>query len=66
MATSNRIAWERYSIDRNNLYLPEVYLEDYCIPADGILKDIFDSIWNACGYKCDLNYDEQGVWKPSR
>jgi len=66
MYTSNVRLGQRDIVDRNNLFLPEAYLEDYSIPADSIFKDIFDSIWNACGYERDLNYDEKGVWRINR
>lgn len=54
---------EKYSIDRNNLILPEVTIENYDEPVKKILKPCFDSIWNACGLERDFNYDENGNWK---
>lgn len=52
-----------YPIDRDNLLLPEVAIENYDEPAKKILKPCFDSIWNACGLERDFNYDENGNWK---
>ena len=66
MATSNVRLGRRESIDRNNLFLQEAYIEDFTVAADSLLKDIFNSIWNACGYERDLNYDENGVWRITR
>lgn len=28
-----------------------------------ILKPVFDALWNACGYKNCLNYDENGKYR---
>lgn len=50
-------------IDRNILTTPEVMVEDYNSKASDILKPIFDSIWNACGFYQSLNYDENGNFK---
>jgi len=52
-----------HPIDRDELIVPEIRLESYEQSADQILKPAFDSIWNACGFKQSLNYDENGNWK---
>lgn len=49
-------------IDRDIILIPEVIVENFNIKADIILRPIFDSIWNACGYPKDLYYDEAGNW----
>ncbi|MGK7941195.1 MAG: helix-turn-helix domain-containing protein [Crocosphaera sp.] len=52
----------RHTIDRDNLILPEVMIEDYNFDLYTVMKPIFDTVWNAAGYKRSLNYDEQGNW----
>ena len=37
-----------------------VYVEDFSQNDENILKPIFDSIWNACGYERCIAYDENG------
>ncbi|CCQ51214.1 helix-turn-helix domain-containing protein [Crocosphaera watsonii] len=49
-------------IDRDNLILPEVMIEDYNVDLYQVMKPIFDTVWNAAGYPRSLNYDEQGKW----
>ncbi|MGK7954407.1 MAG: helix-turn-helix domain-containing protein [Crocosphaera sp.] len=50
------------AIDRDNLILPEVMIEDYNIDLYQKMKDTFDIVWNAAGHTRSLNYDEQGNW----
>ncbi|MDJ0510540.1 MAG: ATP-binding protein [Crocosphaera sp.] len=52
----------RHTIDRDNLILPEVMIEDYNVDLYQVMKPIFDTVWNAAGYPQSLNYDEQGNW----
>lgn len=52
-------------IDRDLLVLPEVSIEDYkACDAAFVLRPVFDAVWNAAGYECSYNYDDDGVWKP--
>ena len=55
---------EVHTIDRDILQLPEIILESYEIKADKVLKPLFDSIWNACGFSGSFYYDENGEWAP--
>ena len=57
---------EVHSIDRDELIISPVRIESYDFPADQILKPAFDSIWNACGCKQSINYNENGTWKHKR
>jgi hypothetical protein len=50
-------------IDRDILLLPEVIIENYTDKVENILKPIFDTVWNACGFNGSSNYDEDGEWK---
>lgn len=51
-----------YKIDRDILQLPEIIIESYNIEPKDILRPMFDLIWNACGFKRSLNFDESGNW----
>ena len=53
------------SIDRDNLFIPEIYIEDLSkfSPSD-IMKPAFDRVWNACGYIGSRNYNKDGKWAP--
>ena len=52
-----------YQIDRENIILPEVIIEDIKGEPSRILKPIFDQIWNAAGFEKSRNYDDEGNWK---
>jgi len=62
----SKILWidEPYPIDRDIVQIPEIIIEDYNFDPPQLLKPIFDSIWNACGYERSFNYSVDGVWKP--
>lgn len=47
-------------IDRDILCLNNIYVDDFTKPNEEILKPIFDSIWNACGYERCIAYDNNG------
>jgi hypothetical protein len=51
-------------IDREVLILPEVMIVTYECRIDEVLRPIFDSIWNACGYPKSPSYDKEGKWHP--
>jgi len=36
--------------DRAIITLPEVVIEDLSLPAENLLKPVFDLIWNAAGF----------------
>ena len=51
-----------HPIDRDNLLMTEVMIEDFNFEPSKILKPTFDTVWNACGYPGSLNYDDSGNW----
>ena len=51
-----------YQIDRNNLLMPEVMIENFDFEPSKVMKPIFDAVWNACGYSGSMNYDDSGNW----
>ena len=54
-----------HSIDRNDLIIPEVMVEEFGCDPYRIMRPIFDAVWNAGGYERDLNYDKEGNWTKS-
>jgi hypothetical protein len=67
MATSHyQFAGRVNRIERNDLLLPEVLLEDINTPAQRIMRPIFDAVWNACGFARSMNYNEAGDWTGQR
>jgi hypothetical protein len=47
-------------IDRNNLIIPEVIIEDVKLAPTIILKPIFDAVWNAGGLDGSPTYNAKG------
>lgn len=61
MAVSNTIDPLRVPlIDRRELLLPEVAIEDLEGDLYAILRPLFDMVWNAAGWPRSMNYDEAG------
>jgi len=52
-------------INRNHLYLPEIFLESFQVKPAELLRDSFNMIWNACGWQKSPNFDSDGKWKPA-
>ncbi len=50
-------------IDRDHLLTEEILVESTSLQADQILKPHFDQIWNACGRRGSINYDQAGNWR---
>lgn len=51
-----------HQIERNNLLMPEVMVENFDFEPSKVMKPIFDAVWNACGYPGSQNYDGSGNW----
>ena len=49
-------------IDRDMLFIENVMIDSYDQKPEDILKPIFNSIWNACGYESCYAYDEEGKY----
>ncbi len=47
-------------IDRMNLIIPEIMVDNFDGDLAGAMKPIFDTIWNAAGYIGSPNYDKSG------
>jgi Putative DNA-binding domain len=52
-----------HPIDRDDLIVPELLIEDAMIPTATILKPALDAVWQAAGWRGSLNYDADGVWQ---
>ena len=50
------------AIDRNILSIPELELKRYDNDLKSIIRMAFNMIWNACGEKESINFDNQGKW----
>ena len=49
-------------VDRENLFLPEVIINDYEENISKILRPVLDSLWQSFGYSKCRDYDENGEW----
>jgi hypothetical protein len=58
----DRSDFDDHTIDRNDLIIPEVRVEEFNADPHEVMRPIFDSIWNAAGCSRDMNYDEKGKW----
>lgn len=47
-------------INENDIFLPEVILDDYDDDVAKALKPVFDMVWNAAGHSSSGGYNEQG------
>ncbi len=65
MITEHRF-WDPMQIDRDNLIIYEVRVEDSDFIPSVVLHPIFDIVWNAAGYDCSESYDKEGRWNPRR
>ena len=59
----HHIAEYTSEIDRNNLIIPEVMIEDFDANVADTLRPIFDAVWNAAGLGSTPNYDEIGKFR---
>lgn len=53
-------------IDRDNLLLPAVIIDDFGADVPKALKNTFDMIWQSAGWSRSWLYDEQGEWIPRK
>jgi Putative DNA-binding domain len=52
-----------YPIDRPDLVIPEVMIDRFDCDLAEVMKPIFDTVWNAAGWKGSMHYDATGKWK---
>lgn len=53
---------EPIEIDRQDLVLPEVVIENYDVQITELLKPLFDALWQSCGLPSSQSYDQNGEW----
>ena len=68
-AATARSPGESETIDRDCLLVPEVILDSYNAAANKAatgkaLRACFDPVWQACGWRGSLNYNNDGEWAP--
>jgi hypothetical protein len=49
-------------VDRINLVVPEIVIDEFDAHLGRTMKPVFDTVWNAAGRACSLNYDDSGEW----
>lgn len=49
-------------IDRPNILLPEIIIDDYDDNIEKKLQPVFDIVWQASDYARSLNFDKDGNW----
>jgi hypothetical protein len=52
-----------HAIDRSDLILPEVVIDEIDASPSSIWKPTFDLIWQSCGFERSVNFDSAGTWK---
>lgn len=50
------------AVDRDELLIPDVLMEDFDQSLGVVLRPVFDRIFNACGLPASPNYDQDGRW----
>jgi len=53
-------------IDRDNVIVDEVVVQDFGCATEQVMRPAFDVVWMACGWPGSKNYDGEGNWKPPR
>lgn len=53
-----------HTMDRDDLLLPEILLEDFHGRPEEVLKPIFDAVWQCAGHLRSYNYNDAGKWAP--
>lgn len=51
-----------YTIERDDLLLPDVLVNRYDADLPALLRPAFDALWQAIGMPRSLCYDEHGNW----
>ncbi len=54
---------EMHLIDREDLMLPEILVDDFDAHPSKILRPIFDALWQSAGWSGSLHYTPTGRWQ---
>jgi hypothetical protein len=49
-----------YPIDKNELVVPEIMIEDFECDSPSVMRPAFDAVWNAAGWPRSMNYSDSG------
>jgi hypothetical protein len=55
-----------HPVERDNLYLDDILIEDAQKDFGYQIRPAFDQVWNACGWPKSWNYDSDGNWRAYR
>lgn len=61
--SNNYITEYTSEIDRSNLIIPDMMLEDFDVNVASALRPVFDTVWNAAGFDGSPNYDKDGNFR---
>jgi hypothetical protein len=50
-------------IERQDLVLPEIAIDDFTADPFKLLKPVFDIVWNAAGWPGSVSYTPDGEWR---
>jgi hypothetical protein len=64
VATQSFFGMPQYPLDRDVVSIPEVIIDASDVPADVVLRPMFDALWQAGGLNSCLDYDSDGRWNP--
>ncbi|MBO6741173.1 MAG: ATP-binding protein [Phycisphaerales bacterium] len=66
MAIHASFMYDQRFIDRDNLLLPDILLEEAPEDFAHAFKPMFDQIWNSVGLEQSDNYDQEGKWRAQK
>lgn len=64
LATNQRDYFRLQRIDREDVVLPAVLVEDFTLNPVEIARPLFDALWNAGGFARWFDYERYLEWKP--
>lgn len=66
LSDSDYARGDSHPIDRDDLIIPEVMVEEFGLNPHQVMRPVYDAIWNAGGYERDPSYDDKGNWRKSQ
>lgn len=59
----SRFSWpQEHPIDKKNLIIPDIMIENFDSKLAKIMRPALDAIWNATGWPRSMNYNDGGEW----
>lgn len=56
---------DEHTIDRDELIMPEVQVDDLNADPSAVLRPVFDILWQAAGFSRCFLYNDRGEWVPT-